>query len=787
MCMVNKFINVDFDIEKIKEKLTLKLRSDFKKYIKYSVVILLTIILIRYIYLLYNFNFKYKSDENTKRYNVFIIRNIDKSSEKISYLAKYDSNNFILNIYKDKYEKEQISDDIFFGKYANFNYGDKIEFRGKLLIPEKLNNPYEFNYKNYLNSKNIIGIFSTYEVEKKSEDVGNVFFKIAYFFREDIGKNVDKKLPKEEAALFKSMIYGDDRELSKDIQEDFQKDGLSHILSVSGSNIATIIMLLFYFINPKKKIVKIIIYICIIYGFCIISAMELSIVRASLMAILGVIFQTINIKTSIYVKLLISFFFMFLYNPWCILNSGLLLSFFSFIGIIMYNVTISSFFEVKLMKFFDIINIDKNKFKYLCILNISKIFSLIISVYIFILPLQIYYFCEIQVLAIIFNVIISIFVFIESILGYISMFLTYVPYVSDYILNLNFLLLRIIIKLSELFAKFDFMIIKIPKPSLVMVYIYYFFIIVYYFKDRYLYKIAKKYRKNILNVFKLVLCIYIFTYAFQNIYTIYFEEYVWFFNVGQGNMAVIRKDRKIIVVDMGSTQKNLAQNVLNNFLKAKTLDKIDLVILTHMHEDHINGLEGISKNIKIDNVLYSKPKVEEEEVTEEFKQVKEIIEKYNISKIEVEEFDCIEYFNIKMNILSPPDNKEIESKDKINSNSLIILMSIKNKNYLFMGDSTIETEKALFERLNNLNDSQKNKINKDEIEYKFQNIEVLQVGHHGSKTSTSEEFLNKIKVQNCLISAKKEKFGHPHEETLNKLKQKNINIKITQIDGAIKF
>lgn len=778
-------------MEKIKESIELKVKNNKKIYIKYGSIILLTIILIRYMYLFYNFNLKYKSDENTKRYNVFITRNIDISSDKISYLVKYESKNFILNIYKDKYEKEQMSDENFFEKYSKYNYGDKIEFRGKLIIPEKLNNPYEFNYKNYLNSKNIIGCFSTYEVKKKSEVVGNIFFKTAYFFREDIGKNVDKILPKEEASLFKSMIYGDDRDLLDEIKENFQKDGLTHIISVSGSNISTVILILLYFINPKKKSVKILIYICIIYMFCLISAMELSIIRASIMAILGIIFQTINIKVNIYFKLLISFLFMFIYNPWCILNSGLLLSFFSVFGIIIYNATIFSFLKVKLMKYFDIVNIYKNTVKYyiyLCLLNILKVFSLIISVYILILPLQLYYFCEFQVLSIIFNVLISFFILIESIFGYISLFLTYIPYISDYILNLNFLILKIIIKLSEIFAKFDFMILKTPKPSVVMVYIYYVLLIIFYLKDIYIYTLKKIYREKIQMILKIICISYILIYISINIYTCYFEEYIWFFNVGQGNMAVIRKDRKIVVIDMGSTKEKLASNILNNFLKAKSLDKIDLVILTHMHSDHINGLEGVlENNIEIDNILYSKPKVEYEEITEEFKQVKKIINDYTISKIEVEEFDCIEYSNIKLNILSPPDDKKIKAKDEINANSLIILMSIKNLNYLFMGDATIETEKELLERLNNLNDSQKNKIRKEEIEYKFQNIKVLQVGHHGSKTSTSQEFLNKIKVESCLISAKKEEFGHPHEETLNKLKQKNINIKITQINGAVKY
>lgn len=772
------------DIEKIKKNFN----KNKKIYIKYLIITIIIIFFIRYIFLLYNFNFKYKTDKATKKYNVLVIRNIELSNEKISYLVKYERNNFILNIYKDEFVKEKISDEEFLDKYSKFNYGDKIEYRCKMIIPEKLNNPYEFNYKLYLNSKNIVGVFSCYEAKKVSEIFGNPFFKTSYFLREDIGKNVDSKLLTEEAALFKSMIYGDDRTLADDIKENFQKDGISHIISVSGSNIATMLLIFFMFLNPKNKKVKIILYGSVIYMFCLIAAMELSIIRASIMAILSIIFNTFNLKINTYLKLLISFLFMFIYNPWCILNAGLILSFFSIIGIILYNQTITSYFNVVLMKKFEVLTLDKNSFKYymyILFLYILKTFAVIISVLILIFPLQIYYFGEFQILSIFFNVIISFFVFIQSIFGFISLFLTYIPYLSDQMLNINFVILKLIIYLSKCFAKFDFLSLNIPRPHILIIIIYYLFLLVYIFKEKFIYKIDRIKRQKIILTINLLTFIYILLVIGIYVYNIYFEEYIYFFNVGQGNMAIIREDRKTIVVDMGSTTKNLATSVLNNFLKAKSIRKIDIIMLTHMHDDHINGLEGVilNEDVKILNVLYTKPK---DEKNEEFIKIQKLIEENNISKIEVEEYDCIEYLNFKIDILSPPKDKKIIAKDEINANSLILLFS-KNKgnkkeNYLFMGDATIESDKSFIERLKN-NDSNK----RIEIEEKLKNIKVLQVGHHGSKTSTSDELLKYINVKNCVISAKKEKFGHPHEEVLNKLKEKNITIKTTELDGAIKY
>ena len=244
-----------------------------------------------------------------------------------------------------------------------------------------------------------------------------------------------------------------------------------------------------------------------------------------------------------------------------------------------------------------------------------------------------------------------------------------------------------------------------------------------------------------------------------------------YFNVEQGNMALIRKNRKVIIVDTGSTSKNVASNVLNSFFQAKAINKIDLVLLTHMHEDHINGIFNV--DAKIEKIGYSLPK----ENTEEYEEVIKFIEENNITKLELKKGDNITFENIDIDILLPFNDKTINSSDIANTNCMVILINIlndeKSKNFLFMGDSTIETENEL---ISSLNENCKEKLN---------NIFVLQLGHHGSKTSTSEKFLNNIKVKMALISCKKKVYGHPAKETLDKLEKYNIKYHITENNGAL--
>ena len=136
--------------------------------------------------------------------------------------------------------------------------------------------------------------------------------------------------------------------------------------------------------------------------------------------------------------------------------------------------------------------------------------------------------------------------------------------------------------------------------------------------------------------------------------------------------------------------------------------------------------------------------------------------------------DTFTFNNINVQILSPDKNIDIDNKDSSNSNSLIIYVKInnmKNSTYLFMGDATVKSERYLL----------------DNLIIKNKKIDVLQVGHHGSNTSTSKELLECFNIKNAVISSKKEVYGHPTKEVLEILSNYNINILITENLGMIVF
>ncbi|MCX8074006.1 MAG: ComEC/Rec2 family competence protein [Clostridia bacterium] len=780
--------------------------SFIKKHEVFLFLIFILIFLSRIFFMRYTFNSKYVSSKSASTFYVFVENMYKVDENKVSYLVKlkYKSkykDSFILSIYKDKYSKENIS----LEEYINYRYGDVLKLSGKIVIPQNLNNEYEFDYKKYLNSNNIYGLITTYKVDKVENIVANPLIKSIFLFKQSIAIRIDEKLPDKEAELFKSMLYGDDVRLDENIKEDFTSIGVLHIVAVSGSNVSSLLLIVYYILNNfrlKSKTIHIISLIFVIF-FCIFANNEISIVRASLAIVITTLSEIFNKSISKYKVIFYTSLAILLYNPYSIFNISFLLSYSAIIGITVFYKVIYSLFNrliagiTKVNILYALNNSNKSiklKVMYSILNYINLLFSISLSSQIFVLPIQIYYFNTFQFASIISNILVVSIASLIQITGFIAIFLIYVPFISDIFLNFEYALLRLIISMSEIISRSNMPVLNLPSPNILTIVLYYFYIFLKLLKFR-LEKKLKSYkfrfvlkRKNILILSKiqikrllliLKICIVVCIIYFY-IYTINFEKYIYYFNVGQGNMALIHYNKLNIIIDIGSTTENVASGVLRSFLKAKGINRIDTILITHFHADHSNGYNKISNEFKISNNIYSVPKVKNVEL---FEQIKKINEEKNISSVEVNRYDNISLGNgIEMIILSPPNSHPIYSSDVLNSNSISLILSIKDKNFLFMGDCTKETEKDMFDDLN-----KRDNINKDKIMEILKNIKIIQIGHHGSKTSTSEYLLKNVSAKEAVISSSKKVYGHPDETTVKILQKYGLNIKITEKEGGIKI
>lgn len=767
-----------------------------KRYV-YLVLIIIAILILRFFYATYLFNNKYKSDINEKTYTLMIVEQVDNKKEKITYIVKLNRDKFLLNIYKSNFEDNSID----ISRYKNFLYLDILTVNAKISIPKYYMNKGEFNYKRYLNSKNIYGVINLYidnesicnKVDIKKDT--NCIEKLKTFtnnFKNSISNLIDKNI-EENSQVVKSMIYGDNSNLEKETKEKFEKLGISHTLSVSGSNIATIVVVLKFFgirfenlkkynkLSGKyksiqiKNIVSYIMINCILLMFLLISGNELSIIRATIMLELVMTAKIFNKDINKYLSLVIAYVVIFIFYPLCIFNMGCNLSFFATLGIIMFCDTIYKILNnmqkkifIKFKKIWSDTYVLKfiNKVINFAILSIS----LSVSVQALILPFEIENFHEISLNLFISNIIISLFDTPIRLIGVIACILSPIKVFSCFL----FKCLNPIIYLMNLCINYLLSVNKTINIISLPMYIYFiYYLIIFYFKSMTIKTIKikdlkkVKRQKIIMSVITLILVLLVINFY---IYNIYYNDYVTFFNVGQGDMSYIKYKEKSILIDCGSKSNKLAYRIIDSYFKTQNISKIDFLFVSHFHNDHVNGILDLLDTIEVGTIICANQKHldKKEEAYKNYINIKNKATNLNILFKYVNTNEKIKIEDINVKVLSPEIYDKF-AKDKVNASSLVLNFNIKDKNYLYMGDATSYTEKQILKQFKGLK------------------VFILKVSHHGSKSSSDPTFVLNIAPQISVISAEKRWYNHPSKKTIETLNNNKSLIYQTEILGQIIF
>ena len=230
---------------------------------------------------------------------------------------------------------------------------------------------------------------------------------------------------------------------------------------------------------------------------------------------------------------------------------------------------------------------------------------------------------------------------------------------------------------------------------------------------------------------------------------------IYFLDVGQADSILISNNNTNMLIDAGNNEDG---DLLVDYIKEElNISKLDIVVGTHPHEDHIGGLDDIINNIDVEEVYL--PEVIT--TTKTFEDVLDAIEK-NKLEITVPEIDSsFKLGEAEFKVLyTGTDDSDL------NNTSIVLKMTYGKYNYLFTGDATDKVEKLI------LNKNIK--------------ADVLKVGHHGSAYSSTEEFLTKVGPKYAIIScASKNSYGHPSPETITRLEQTGAKIYNTKDLGTI--
>ena len=333
--------------------------------------------------------------------------------------------------------------------------------------------------------------------------------------------------------------------------------------------------------------------------------------------------------------------------------------------------------------------------------------------------------------------------------------LIFVPLISLIIFPLSLLTLlikpldNILLITTKILENLSLLIEKL-KINIILSHIPWYMIIIYYITIIIFIKGLEQ--KQIKKLLPLILIIVIHT-NIKNISTI---TRITSLDVGQGDSTLIELNNKNILIDTGGRPNSSTSLVLNKtipYLKSLGIKKIHYAVLTHGDFDHMGEAINLVNNFKVEKVIFNCGPYNDLE--------KELIKVLDKKKIKY--YSCIKELNINNNKLYFLQTKVYDNE---NDNSNVIYTELDGYKFMFMGDASITTEKEIMSI------------------YNLPDIDVLKVGHHGSKTSSSEEFINEINPKYSIISVgKNNRYGHPNKEALSNLKKSKIYR--TDIDGSV--
>lgn len=364
--------------------------------------------------------------------------------------------------------------------------------------------------------------------------------------------------------------------------------------------------------------------------------------------------------------------------------------------------------------------------------KINKIIYISLLSFLVSIPITIYNSYEINIISILLNII------LVPIISIIILPLTILTYIFPILDSILYLFANTLETISLFISKINITKIIFPKPSLLIIVLYYIIFLLSYQNKKYFY----------LNIILLII-IYISPYLNSNFEVVMFE-------VGEADCHLIKYpyNKNTILIDTGKNEYKIKNEVIP-YLKSIGIKKIDYLIITHGDEDHIGGSITLINNFQVKNVILNKGTFTDLE--------KELIKNLNKKKIPYQ--ININKINLSNHTIYLLNNTKYNNE---NDNSIITYFTYQKYKFLYMGDASINTEDNLLEN------------------YNLNNISILKVGHHGSNTSSSKDFISQINPSISLISVGENNiYHHPNKEVINNLSKSRIYR--TDINNMVKL
>jgi len=627
-----------------------------------------------------------------------------------------------------------------------FSFGDAVRVEGQCAGLEGVRNPGDFDYRLYYRSKGIERVLTAERTTLLRTDSAGKLRTMLYFSRRKVEDLINYALPQEEASILVGIITGKKSDIDEETKASFTRVGLSHILSVSGLHVGFLMLLVNQLLMPFSlgKGVKSAISLLLVLYYILLIGAPLPAVRALIMLCVLTAGNAAGRNYDLLASVSFAAVVILLFKPMSIHDPGFMISFGAMYSIALLYPTLYSL--LKLIPG-----------------AIRSSTALSFSVWLGLAPVLAYYFNYISVISLVINIAVIPLSFLITVAGFCGVFAGILSKTAAvYIFSVDYYLIDLLIFITRKASELPFAGFRLPNLPIYMYILYYLGVaLLYAFLQK---SFIRVYIRRFLMGYLLLAAVLILFYNLPSK-----ELRMVFLDVGQGDSCcIIMPDRRVVLIDGGGSSGkgeyyyDIGGKITLPALLHQGIWSIDTVIVSHMHDDHMEGLLKVIDAYPVKNLIIPKVSAKTVDISPRRNALLELCSRKGIKVYRLGKGDRVSFGrDIRIDFLLPGEAADPDE----NQNSLVGLLSYGSFRSLLTGDI--------------------GRINEEKLPSGMIRSSVLKIPHHGSGGSSSEGFLKETAPKVSIISVGRNNFGHPSPDTMKRLGEAGGLIYRTDMSGAV--
>ncbi len=762
---------------------------------------------------------------------------LELKSEKLIYKEAEMKTSGILKLFAPVSD-EQIATEY---EQLNLQYGSRIRVACNIRREDNFQNPGVISQREILDQTDMDAtamIKSPLLVEKLSDE--QVFTPLAWIYeqRQNLIIEFRNKFNISTAGVLIASLLGDKHFLDRETAEVFREGGTFHVLVISGLHITFIggLTLLFVRFFTRRRLWQFIIAVVFLWSYSLAVGANVPVIRAAIMFTVLLFSLVIYRRGTLLNSLGASVLILLVWRPNDLFTPSFQLTIISVLAIVAmafplieklraigsWSPTVETPFPPRVSRFLkrfcemlywreavwerDVsrqiwtANIFKSPYlKWLERRNLQnplryifEAFLVSLIVQLWLLPPTILYFHRVSIFSVFLNLWVGISIALESFAAVIAVFFAQISNSLAFpFIKLTEFFNWILLSIPQILTENYWASIRLPHYSGAMkaIYFLYFLPILYFAFVLNFWKpfsLSAKFKVQNLNIRIVFALVFLLLFIF-----IIFHPYsapkidgklhIDFLDVGQGDSIFVTfPNGETLLIDGGGRMsfdkirvknefeeeifepdtQNIGETVVSAFLWENGYDKVDYILATHADADHIQGLSDVARNFRVKAAMFGRTPFEDENFAELFS----ILQKREIKAVKISRGDILTFGDAKIEVLFPDKTDEISD----NNHSVVLRIIYGDRKILFTGDIERETERELLQNPLRLQ------------------ADIIKVAHHGSRTSSTQDFINVVKANIAVIPVgKTSPFGHPHEEVLERWKYACARVLTTGERGTV--